>query len=141
MTDLTLATLTDLTSLSVSGNVGSISLTDSPNIAVADFNHTTNLENKGSATANKSVSLSVTDNTSLTKLHSTGDDVETLTITGNTALAELDFTGLADDGAETSAIAGGVTIWGNALVATSASNTTDGDTNRAAGLALSLIHI
>tara|TARA_X000000368_G_scaffold400602_1_gene372626 strand:- start:427 stop:2076 length:1650 start_codon:yes stop_codon:yes gene_type:complete len=139
MTDLTMSSLTDLTTLTVAGGkIGNITLSASNNLAVANFDHTSNMENKGSATANKSVSLSVTNNTSLTKLHSTGDDVENLTITGNTALAELDFTGLADDGAETSALAGGVTIWGNALVATSASNTSDGETDRAAGLATDL---
>jgi hypothetical protein len=139
MTDLTMSALTDLTTLTVAGGkIGNITLTGSNNLAVANFDHTSNMENKGSATANKSVSLSVTNNTSLTKLHSTGDDVETLTVTGNTALAELDFTGLTDDGAETTASSGGVTIWGNALVAASASNTTDGETDRADGLATDL---
>jgi hypothetical protein len=139
MTALTMSSLTDLTSLTVAGGkIGSISLTGSNNISVANFDHTTNLENKDSATALKSVSFVVTDNTGLTKLHSTGDDVDTLTITGNTSLAELDFTGLADDGAETTASAGGVTVYNNALVAPSAANTTDGETNRAAGLATDL---
>ena len=88
MTDLTMSSLTDLTTLTVAGGkIGNITLTASNNLAVANFDHTSNMENKGSATANKSVSLSVTDNTSLTKLHSTGDDVDTLTITGNTSLA------------------------------------------------------
>ena len=152
MHDLTISSATDLVSLTVASGskIGNITLTASNNLSVADFNHTTNLNNKlgtagtnvtaGTSTnsANKSVSLSATNNTSLTKLHSTGDDVETLTITGNTALAELDFTGLADDGAETTAASGGVTIWGNALVATSASNISDGDTDRADGLATDL---
>ena len=63
MTDLTMATLTDLTSLTVAGGkIGNISLTDSPNISVANFDHTSNMENKGSATANKSVSFVVTNN-------------------------------------------------------------------------------
>jgi len=148
MHDLTISSATDLVSLTVASGskIGNITLTASNNLSVADFNHTTNLNNKldsstagtSSNSANKSVSLSATNNTSLTKLHSTGDDVETLTITGNTALAELDFTGLADDGAETTAASGGVTIWGNALVATSASNISDGDTDRADGLATDL---
>ncbi len=126
MTDLTMATLTDLTSLSVSGNVGSISLTSSPNIAVADFNHTTNLENKGSATANKSVSFVVTDNLGLTKLHTTGDLVHTFTVTGNDALTELDMTGLKTRGTETTG--GTVNLWDNDLTAVKSTDTTDAET-------------
>jgi uncharacterized protein YqfB (UPF0267 family) len=138
MHDLEINTATDLTTLTVASgsSIGNITLTGTTNLAVADFNHTSNLTDTD-ATAQKSVTMSVTSNTGLTKLHSTGDDVDTLTITGNTSLAELDFTGLADDGAETTPTPG-VTIWGNALVATSASNTSDGDTNRAAGLATDL---
>jgi hypothetical protein len=128
MHDLTITGATDLTSLTVAegSSIGNIILTGTTNLAVADFNHTSNLTDVD-ATAQKSVTMSVTDNTGLTKLHSTGDDVDTLTITGNTALAELDFTGLADDGAETTP-SPGVTIWGNALVATEANNTVDADT-------------
>jgi len=138
MHDLTITGATDLTSLTVasSSSIGNISLTGTTNLAVADFNHTSNLTDTD-ATAQKSVTFSATSNTGLTKLHSTGDDVDTLTITGNTALAELDFTGLADDGAETTPTPG-VTIWGNALVAVSAANTSDGETNKADGLATDL---
>ncbi len=129
MHDLQINGATDLTTLTVASGskIGNITLTGTTNLAVADFNHTSNLTDTDS-TAEKSVDMSVTNNTALTKLHSTGDDVDNLTITGNTLLAELDFTGLADDGAETSALAGGVTIWGNALVATAANNTADADT-------------
>jgi uncharacterized protein YqfB (UPF0267 family) len=139
MHDLTITGALDLTTLTVAtgSKIGNISLAGTTNLAVADFNHTSNLTDTD-ATAQKSVTLSATNNTALTKLHSTGDDVDTLTITGNTSLAELDFTGLADDGAETTAASGNVTVWGNALVATSAANTTDGDTNRADGLATDL---
>ena len=138
MHDLTITGATDLTSLTVASgsSIGNISLTGTTNLAVADFNHTSNLTDTD-ATAQKSVTFSATNNTGLTKLHSTGDDVDTLTITGNTALAELDFTGLADDGAETTPTPG-VTIWGNALVAVSASNTSDGETDKADGLATDL---
>ena len=138
MHDLTITGATDLTTLTVASgsSIGNISLTGTTNLSVADFNHTSNLTDTD-ATAQKSVTFSATNNTGLTKLHSTGDDVDTLTITGNTALAELDFTGLADDGAETTPTPG-VTIWGNALVAVSASNTSDGETNRADGLATDL---
>ena len=132
MHDLTITGATDLTSLTVASGskIGNINLTGTTNLAVADFNHTTNLTDVDK-TAQKSVTFSATNNTALTKLHSTGDDVDTLTITGNAALAELDFTGLADDGAETTASAGDVTIWGNALVAASASNTVDSDLSTA----------
>jgi len=128
MHDLTITGATDLTTLTVASgsSIGNISLSGTTNLAVADFNHTSNLTDTNS-TAQKSVTMSVTNNTGLTKLHSTGDDVDTLTITGNTSLAELDFTGLADDGAETTPTPG-VTIWGNALVATAANNTADADT-------------
>ena len=138
MHDLTITGATDLTSLTVASgsSIGNISLTGTTNLAVADFNHTSNLTDTD-ATAQKSVTFSATNNTGLTKLHSTGDDVDTLTITGNTSLAELDFTGLADDGAETTPTPG-VTIWGNALVAVSAANTTDGETDKADGLATDL---
>ena len=138
MHDLTITGATDLTTLTVASGskIGNINLTGTTNLSVADFNHTSNLTDTD-ATAQKSVTFSATNNTGLTKLHSTGDDVDTLTITGNTALAELDFTGLADDGAETTPTPG-VTIWGNALVAVSAANTSDGETDKADGLATDL---
>ena len=132
MTDLTMATLTDLTSLTVAGGkIGNISLTDSPNISVADFNHTTNLENKGSATANTSVSFVVTNNLGLTKLHTTGDLIHTFTVTGNDALTELDMTGLKTRGTETTG--GAVNLWDNDLTAVKSTDTSDGETNKADG--------
>ena len=132
MTDLTISSATDLTSLTVASGslIGSISLTGSNNLTVADFNHTSNMENKGSATANTSVSFVVTDNLGLTKLHTTGDDVSTFTVTGNDALTELDMTGLKDQGGATSAT---VNLYDNDLTAVSASNTSDGETNKADG--------
>ena len=130
MTDLTISSATDLTSLTVASGskIGSISLSGSNNLAVADFNHTSNMENKGSATANTSVSFVVTDNLGLTKLHTTGDDVSTFTVTGNDALTELDMTGLKDQGGATSAT---VNMYDNDLTDVSASNTTDGETDKA----------
>ena len=129
MTALTISSATDLTTLTVNSasKIGSISLTGSNNLTVADFNHTTNLEQKGSATALKSVSFVVTDNLGLTKLHTTGDDVSTFTVTGNDALTELDMTGLKDQGTAASAT---VNLYDNDLTAVSASNTTDGETNK-----------
>ena len=128
MTDLTIATATDLTTLTITSGakIGSISLTSSPNLLVADFNHTTNLENKGSATANKSANFVVTDNLGLTTLNSTGDKVHTFTVTGNDALTAIDFTGLATRGTETTG--GSVNLYDNDLTATKATNTADAET-------------
>ncbi len=134
MTDLTISSATDLTTLTInsSAKIGSISLTGSNNLLVADFNHTTNMENKGSATANTSASFVVTDNLGLTTLHSTGDDVSTFTVTGNDALTAIDFTGLKDQGGATAAT---VNLWDNDLTATKATNSSDGETNKADGAA------
>ncbi|MDA8630422.1 hypothetical protein N9L42_02370 [Flavobacteriaceae bacterium] len=127
MTDLTMATLTDLTSLTVAGGkIGNITLSDSPNISVANFDHTSNMENKGSATANKSVSFVVTDNLGLTKLHTTGDLIKTFTVTGNDALTELDMTGLKTRG--TDATGATVNLWDNDLTAVKSTDTEDAET-------------
>ena len=133
MHDLTIASATDLTTLTVAegSKIGNISLSGTTNLKVADFNHTSNLTDTDK-TAQLSVTFSATNNTALEKLHSTGDDVSSLTITGNTVLAELDFTGLNDDGAEATP-ATNVKVHDNLLVATSASNTKDTDTAVAAG--------
>ena len=142
MIDLTLTGTTDLTSLTVASGskIGSILVTGANNLAVADFNHTTNLDVKASGTtastgADLAVSFQVYDNTALTTLHSTGDNVSTFTVAGNDALTAVDFTGLLDQGTATSAT---VRLWDNNLTATSAANTSDGDTNRDAGLTTDL---
>ncbi len=135
--DLTISNMDDLTTLSVaSGNkIGNISLTGSDNLTVANFDHTTNLDSKASGTTasttvQKAVDFVVTDNLGLTKLHTTGDDVDVFTVTGNDALTELDMTGLKDQGTATSAT---VNLYDNDLTAVSASNTTDGETNKSDG--------
>ena len=142
MIDLTLTGTTDLTSLTVASGskIGSILVTGANNLAVADFNHTTNLDVKASGTtastgADLAVSFQVYDNTALTTLHSTGDNVSTFTVAGNDALTAVDFTGLLDQGTATSAT---VRLWDNNLTATSAANTSDGDTNRDDGLTTDL---
>jgi hypothetical protein len=142
MHDLTLSGTTDLTSLTIAegSKIGNILVTGSNNLAVADFNHTTNLDVKASGTTastavNKAVSFQVYDNTGLTTLHSTGDDVSTFTVAGNDALTSVDFTGLKDQGTAASAT---VRLWDNDLTAVQANNTTDGETNRDAGLATDL---
>ena len=145
MHDLTITGATDLTSLTVASGakIGNINVTGSNNLVVADFNHTTNLNNKltgatagtSANSANLAATFSVTSNTSLTTLNSTGDDVGTLTVTGNSALTAIDFTGLADDGGDLTPAAN---VYNNDLTATSASNTSDGDTDRADGLTTDL---
>ena len=142
MIDLTLTGTTDLTSLTVASGskIGNILVTGANNLAVADFNHTTNLDVKASGTtastgADLAVSFQVYDNTALTTLHSTGDNVSTFTVAGNDALTAVDFTGLLDQGTATSAT---VRLWDNNLTATSAANTSDGDTDRADGLTTDL---
>jgi uncharacterized lipoprotein NlpE involved in copper resistance len=98
MTALTLKDMTDLTTLTVSADskIGSVSATGNTNIAVMDFNHTTNLEQVGSATALKSVSATFTGNSSLTTLNWSGDDVSSLNVSDNDKLTAIDFTGLKD---------------------------------------------
>jgi hypothetical protein len=98
MHDLTLSGTTDLTSLTVASGskIGNIKVTGSNNLVVADFDHTTNLDVKASGTTastavNKAVSFEVYDNTALTTLHSTGDDVSTFTVAGNDALTAVDL--------------------------------------------------
>ena len=142
MHDLTLNGTADLTSLTVASGskIGNILVTGANNLLVADFDHTTNLDAKATGTTastavNKAVSFQVYDNTSLTTVHSTGDDVSTLTVAGNDAMTSIDFTGLKDQG---TAAAATVTVWDNDLSAPSASNTTDGDTDVAAGKAADL---
>jgi hypothetical protein len=127
MTDLTMQTLTDLTTLTVAGGkIGNIKLDSSPNITVANFDHTSNMENKGSTTANKSVSFVVTDNLGLTKLHTTGDLIKTFTVTGNDALTELDMTGLKTRGTDTTGAT--VNLWDNDLTAVKSTDTEDAET-------------
>ena len=71
------------------------------------------------------MTFSITDNLGLTKLHTTGDSVDTFTVTGNDALVELDMTGLDDFGttAEPS-----FNLWDNDLTAVTGSDTYDGET-------------
>jgi len=133
MHDLTITGATDLTTLTVASGskIGNINLTGTTNLSVADFNHTSNLTDTD-ATAQVSVTFSATNNTGLTKLHSTGDDVGTLTVTGNSALEELDFTGLADDGGDLTPEAN---VYNNNLTAVKATDSSDGETDKTSGAA------
>jgi hypothetical protein len=134
MHGLTISGMDDLTTLSVaSGNkIGDITLENSDNLTVADFNHTTNLDGKVSGTTagastdvETGVNFIVTDNLGLTKLHTTGDHVDTFTVTGNDALVELDMTGLDDFGTTTEP---SFNLWDNDLTATKGNDTWDGET-------------
>jgi hypothetical protein len=129
---LTMSNMDDLTTLSVaSGNkIGDISLTGSDNLTVADFNHTTNLDKTASGTTASTavetgVSFVATDNLGLTKLHTTGDHVDTFTVTGNDALVELDMTGLDDFGTTAEPA---FALYDNDLTATKGNDTWDGET-------------
>ena len=142
MHDLTITGTTDLTSLTIAdgSKIGDILLTGANNLTVADFDHTTNLAVKktgttASTTVSKSVTFEVYDNTALTTVHSTGDDVSTLTVAGNDAMTSVDFTGLKDQGTEASAT---VRVWDNDLTADSAANTLDGDSDVTDGKAADL---
>ena len=136
MDDLSIDGLTDLTSLTVSATskMGDVTLNNTTNLAVADFNHSFIGTTTGTTAATSST-LSVVDNSALTTLHWAADDVGTLTVTGNDALTAIDFTGLADDGADLTPAAN---VYDNNLTATSASNISDGDTDRADGLTTDL---
>jgi hypothetical protein len=128
--DLSIIGAPDLTSLTISAATafGDLTLQNNPNLVVADFDHS--FSGAQQATAATSATVSVTGNASLEKFHYAADDVASMTVTGNAKLAELDFTGLADDGASTAST---VHIYDNNLTATSSTNTKDGDTNVADG--------
>jgi hypothetical protein len=134
--DLSINGTTDLTSLTVSSgsSMQDVTLTATTNLAVADFDHSFSGSAHGTTAATSS-SVSITDNTALTTLHWAADDVGTLTVTGNDALTAIDFTGLADDGGDTTPAAN---VYDNNLTAVAANNTSDGDVDKASGLATDL---
>ena len=111
-----------------------VTLTATTNLAVADFNHSFSGSAHGT-TAQTSSTVTVTNNTALTTLDWAADDVGTLTVTGNDALTAIDFTGLADDGGDTTPAGN---VYDNNLTATTSNNTSDGDTDAASGLTTDL---
>jgi len=133
MDDLSIDGLTDLTTLTVSATskMGDVTLQNTTNLAVADFDHAFIGTTTGTTAATSST-LSVIDNSALTTLHYAADDVGTLTVTGNDALTAIDFTGLADDGGDTTPAAN---VYDNNLTATKATDSSDGDTDKASGAA------
>jgi hypothetical protein len=128
--DLSIIGAPDLTTLTVSAatKFGDLTLQDNPNLVVADFDHS--FSGAQQTTAATSSTVLVDSNASLQKFHYAADDVASLTITDNAKLAELDLTGLADDGASTAST---VYIYDNNLTAVSATNSKDSDTAIAAG--------
>jgi hypothetical protein len=129
--DLSIIGAPDLTTLTVSDDTafGDLTLQNNPNLVVADFDNSFSGAADGTTAATSST-VSVTGNASLEKLHWAADDVGSLTVTGNAKLAELDFTGLADDGAATSPV---VYVYNNNLTAVKATDADDGDTEAASG--------
>jgi hypothetical protein len=128
--NLNISGAADLNSLTISDDsaFANVTLASNPNLVVADFDHS--FSGAQRTTAATSATVSVTGNASLEKFHYAADDVASLTVTGNAKLAELDLTGLADDGASTAST---VWIYDNNLTATSSTNTVDSDTAKAAG--------
>ena len=131
--DLSIDGLTDLTSLTVSAasKMGDVTLQNTTNLAVADFDHSFIGTTTGTTAATSSTVI-VKDNSALTTLHYAADDVGTLTVTGNDALTAIDFTGLGDDGGDTTPAAN---VYDNNLTATKATDSSDGDTDASSGAA------
>ena len=129
--DLSIDGLTDLTTLTVASTAkfSDLTLTNTTNLSVADFNNSFSGAAAGT-TAGTFSNVSVTNNSGLTKLHWAADDVGSLTVTGNDALVELDFTGLADDGGATAPSAN---VYDNNLTATKATDSSDGETDKTSG--------
>jgi hypothetical protein len=128
--NLSITAAPDLTSLTISddSSFADVTLVNNPNLVVADFDHSFSGAQRTTAATYSTVT--VTGNSSLEKLHWAADDVGSLTVTGNDKLAELDFTGLADDGAAT---APDVYVYNNDLTAVKSTDLDDGDTEAASG--------
>ena len=95
----------NMTSVDVTGaKLGSVEFSGHADLATLVLDHTTALRSTSSA-AEKSVTLDVNTNASLTSLTAGADDVSGLTVYTNAVLATVDFTGLADDGSATTAYA------------------------------------
>ena len=126
MDDLTLDSMTDLTTVSIAETtaMNDVVVTGNTNLTSLNIAAANNFAANGT-TAQTSTTLTVTGNTSLTSLTSVRDDIGALTVTGNTSLATIDFTGLKDFGGATEP---SVYIHGNDLDAVTASDAKDGDT-------------
>jgi len=104
--DLYLVDNDNMTSVDVTGaKLGSIEVSGNADLASLTLDSTTALRSSSTTAAEKSVTLNVNNNPSLTSLTAGMDDVSGLSVYTNAALATVDFTGLADDGSEATAYA------------------------------------
>jgi hypothetical protein len=91
----------NMTSVDVTGaKLGSVEFSGHADLATLELDHTTSLRSTSTTAAEKSVTVNVNTNPSLTSLTAGMDDVSGLLVYTNAALATVDFTGLADDGSE-----------------------------------------
>jgi len=92
----------NMTSVDVTGaKLGSVEFSGHADLATLELDHTTSLRSTSTTAAEKSVTVNVNTNPSLTSLTAGMDDVSGLLVYTNAALATVDFTGLADDGSTT----------------------------------------
>jgi len=126
MRNLDLTNNDNLTTLDVTGSgIANVTLTGNDALVTATFDHTTELNYNGTATADtEDVAVTITNNLAMTTLAFGADKVETLTLTGNTSLSSIDFTGLASVGDDADGTPN-VMIYNNDLSAT-ANDTVDG---------------
>ena len=91
----------NMTSVDVTGaKLGSVEFSGHADLATLELDHTTALRSTSTSAAEKSVTVNVNTNPSLTSLTAGMDDVSGLLVYTNAVLATVDFTGLADDGSE-----------------------------------------
>ena len=104
--DLYLVDNDNMTSVNVTGaKLGSVEVSGHADLAALTLNHTTSLRSSSTSAAEKSVTVNVNTNPSLASLTAGMDDVSGLLVYTNAALATVDFTGLSDDGSETTGYA------------------------------------
>ena len=103
----------NMTSVTVTGaHFSDVEVSGHADLVTLTLDHTTKVRSTSSSAAEKSVSLDVNTNASLTSLTSSADDISDLRVYTNAVLATVDFTGLADDGTEADA---GAHIFNNNL--------------------------
>ena len=104
--DLYLVDNDNMTSVNVTGaKLGSVEVSGHADLTALTLNHTTSLRSSSTSAAEKSVTVNVNTNPSLASLTAGMDDVSGLLVYTNAALATVDFTGLSDDGSETTGYA------------------------------------
>jgi hypothetical protein len=122
--DLTINNNDNLNSLDVTGSeIGNVTVTNNDGIATVELDHTTDLNFNGATTDRTSVSQTITGNSEMTSLTSSADKIKTLNLTSNAKLATINYAGLTSPASTTAAT---VDVYSNALVASQASDTTDG---------------